>query len=91
MISISPVPHIRMDEAQKYYGMASFGGALKYTLVLNTDSPLINAINKMDNGENKDASIKYVYDLARLSHGSLSPEDIEGFIVRSAKMLEKTL
>lgn len=81
----------RMDEAQKYYGMASLGGNLKYTLVLNTDSPLIKAINKMDAGENKESSIKYVYDLARLSHGSLSPEDIERFIESSAKMLEKTL
>lgn len=81
----------RMDEAQKYYGMANLGGNLKYTLILNTDSPLINTINKLDDGEDKESGIKYVYDLARLSHGSLSPDDVEGFIERSAKLLEKTL
>ncbi len=81
----------RMDEAQKYYGMANLGGNLKYTLVLNTDSTLIQAINKMDDDEKKQNSVKYVYDLARLSHGTLPAEDIERFIENSASLLEKSL
>ena len=81
----------RMDEAQKYYGMANFGGNLKYTLVLNTDNALIQTINKMEESDKKEASIKYVYDLARLNNGTLSPEDVEKFIENSATLLEKSL
>ncbi len=81
----------RMDEAQKYYGMPNMNGALKYTLVLNTDSTLINTINKMNDGEKKEAAVKYVYDLARLQHGSLSPEDVAAFVESSAKLLEETV
>ena len=81
----------RMDEAQRYYGMANMGGMLKYTLVLNTESSLVQAVNKMEDGEKKEKSVKYVYDLARLAHGSLTPEDISAFIENSAEILEKTL
>ncbi len=81
----------RMEEAQKYYGMSGLGGMLKYTLVLNTSSKLMQSVNAMDDGENKDKAIKYVYDLARLAHGSLKPEDISSFISESADILEKTL
>jgi molecular chaperone HtpG len=81
----------RMDEAQKYYGMPNMGGALKYTLVLNTESSLIGAINKMNDDEKKENAVKYVYDLARLQHGSLSPEDVAAFVENSAKLLEETV
>ena len=81
----------RMDEAQKYYGMGNLGGNLKYTLVLNTDNTLIQAINKMEEGEKKQTSVKYVYDLARLNNGTLSPEDVAKFIENSANLLEKSL
>lgn len=81
----------RMEEAQRYYGMQNMGGMLKYTLVLNTESSLVQAINKMDDGEKKEQSVKYVYDLARLQHGTLSSEDVSSFIENSAKLLEDTL
>jgi len=81
----------RMEEAQKYYGMSGLGGMLKYTLVFNTKSPLMETINKMDDGEAKDSAVKYVYDLARIGHGSMKPEDISSFIARSADILNKTL
>ena len=81
----------RMEEAQRYYGMPAMGGMLKYTLVLNTASPLIESLNTMANGAEKEAAVKYVYDLARLAYGSLSAEDITSFIKESAEILEKTL
>ena len=81
----------RMEEAQRYYGMQNMGGMLKYTLVLNTESTLIQSINKMDDENKKETSLKQVYDLARLSHGSLSPEDLSAFVERSAQILENTL
>ena len=80
----------RMEEAQRYYGM-TMGGALRYTLVLNTQSSLTERINKMEDGETKKKTVKYVYDLARLNHGSLSPEDTAAFIEASAELLEKTV
>lgn len=81
----------RMDETQKYYGMPSMGNMLKYTLILNTSNPLVESINALDDGENKDKAIKYVYDLARLGQGSLSPEEINDFIKASAENLKGTL
>ena len=81
----------RMDETQKYYGMPSMGNMLKYTLILNTASPLVESINALDIGENKDRAIRYVYDLARLGQGALSPEEINGFIKASAENLKGTL
>ncbi len=81
----------RMDEAQRYYGMANMGGMLKYTLVLNTESELIKNINTMADETKKEKSVKYVYDLARLSHGSMKPEEIGAFVEESANLLEKTL
>ena len=81
----------RMDETQKYYGMPSMGNMLKYTLILNTSNPLVESINALDDGENKDRAIKYVYDLARLGQGSLSPEEINDFIKASAENLKGTL
>lgn len=81
----------RMDETQKYYGMPSMGNMLKYTLILNTSNPLVESINALDNGENKDKAIKYVYDLARLGQGSLSPEEINDFIKASAENLKGNL
>ncbi len=81
----------RMDETQKYYGMPSMGNMLKYTLILNTSNPLVESINALDDGENKNKAIKYVYDLARLGQGSLSPEEINDFIKASAENLKGTL
>lgn len=81
----------RMDETQKYYGMPSMGNMLKYTLILNTSNPLVESINALDDGENKDRAIRYVYDLARLGQGSLSPEEINDFIKASAENLKGTL
>lgn len=81
----------RMDETQKYYGMPSMGNMLKYTLILNTSNPLVESINALDDGENKDKAIKYVYDLARLGQGSLSPEEINDFIKASAENLKGNL
>ncbi len=81
----------RMDETQKYYGMPSMGNMLKYTLILNTSNPLVESINALDDGENKNKAIKYVYDLARLGQGSLSPEEINDFIKASAENLKGNL
>lgn len=79
----------RMDEAQRYYGMNNLGG-LKYTLLLNTESDLIKNINSMQDENKKQKSIKYVYDLARLSHGSMKAEELSEFVERSAELLEQS-
>ncbi len=81
----------RMEETQKYYGMSTMGNMLKYTLILNTSNPLVESINKMTEGEEKTKAVKYVYDLARLGQGSLSPEEIGEFIKTSAENLAKNL
>lgn len=81
----------RMEEAQRYYGMANMGGMLKYTLVLNTESPLIQSLNKLTDDDKKQKSLSYVYSLAKLSHGSMKPEDISAFVEASAELLENQM
>lgn len=81
----------RMDEAQKYYGMPSFGAGIKYTLVLNTKNELCKKVNTLSDGEGKDKAVKYIFDLARLAGGKLESDKLAQFISESAKNLEKTL
>ena len=80
-----------MDEAQKYYGMANMNMPIKYTFVLNTKNPLCEKINLMADGENKDKAINYVYTLAKLSGGAITPEELSQFVKNSAQILEESL
>lgn len=58
------------------------------TLVLNTDSKLIAKIAETENEEAVRLA-RHVYDLARLSHGSLEGDDLVEFLKRSREILEE--
>lgn len=63
----------------------------KKTFVVNTNSPLINAVIKHKNKETAKEILLHLYQLAQLSQKELAPKDLPQFIQRSSKVLEKLL
>lgn len=63
-----------------------FGGAGE-TLVLNANHPLVQYVLKNKDGENTAKICWQLYDLASLSHGSLSPERMTEFVARSNEIM----
>lgn len=66
---------------------------IKQTLILNTDASLVTKLCLLDETSGKEDMTKSlaleIYDLARLSHGSLESEDLLRFLTRSHKLLEE--
>nr|NGX62282.1 Chaperone protein HtpG [Chlamydiota bacterium] len=83
---------LRDQLAYRNQEMASAASSfVKPTLVVNTNSKLIQAIQK---AELKDPELAKemahsVYDLARLSQKEMEPEALAAFIIRNQKVLEK--
>ena len=80
----------RMQDMMKMYNMygmdpGMFGG--QETLVLNANHPLVKYL--AENKESAHAAVicEQLYDLALLSHGSLSPERMTKFIARTNEMM----
>ncbi len=82
----------RMREMYRAYGqqMAGMADMFKdeFTLVLNSSNPLISKLSALD-GETEATVIDHIYDLAKISHSPLSPDQMTKFIERSNKLLEK--
>ena len=81
----------RMQDMMKMYNMGGmdpsmFGGAGE-TLVVNVNHPLVQYVLEHKEGENVEKICRQLYDLAKLSHGSLSPERMTDFISRSNELL----
>jgi molecular chaperone HtpG len=90
----------RMQEMQKMY-MKQMGGEkdmdlssmfpIKQVLVVNADSPLVGKLAAMSEIPGKEEKTfllaLHIYDLARLSHGSLDPTGMATFLDRSTKLL----
>jgi len=65
--------------------------AQKHTFVINTNSPVIEAIRKQkDKGFAKEL-LTHLYQLSLLSQKELSPSELPHFIERSSKVMEKLL
>ena len=66
---------------------------LQQTLVINEDQPLVSRLQALaeipGREEQAELLIRQIYDLARLGHGSLSADDMAGFLKRSASLLDK--
>lgn len=64
---------------------------IRRTLVVNTDQSLITKLCLLQETAGKEEQAKElareIYDLARLSHGSLEAEELAAFLKRSAKIL----
>ena len=59
------------------------------TLVLNVNHPLVQFVQEHKDSEVSVEVSKQLYDLALLSHGSLSPERMAEFITRSNELMLK--
>ncbi len=90
MITVSEESR-RMQEMMKMYTMpgmdASMFGAGGETLVLNYNNKLVQYVLGHKDGVHTNAICEQLYDLAALSHGSLTPERMTGFIARSNELM----
>lgn len=88
MITVSEESR-RMADMMKMYSM--YGGAdmfpVSETLVLNANNQLVKFVLNHKDGENTGKICEQLYDLAKLAHGSLSPERMTKFIARSGEIM----
>ena len=82
----------RMKDMQQ---MGGGGGAMfmgdmpdSYNLVANSNNPVFNQIIEEKEDEKKDALVKQLYDLARLSQNLLKGEELTNFIKRSVDIIK---
>lgn len=83
----------RLRDQMAYHNQSVSHAFLKPTLVVNTNSKLINSIYSMEQKDPKLAEemVKQVYDLACLSQRELAPENLSAFVERSTEILEKLM
>lgn len=78
----------RMQDMMKMYNMdPSMFGKEGQTLVLNANHTLVKYILEHKESEYTDTICEQLYDLALLSHGSLTPEGMTKFISRSNEIM----
>ncbi len=90
MITVSEESR-RMQDMMKMYNMygmdpSMFGGAGE-TLVLNANNSLVQYVLAHEEGANTEKICQQLYDLASLSHGSLTPERMTKFIARTNEIM----
>ena len=80
---------------ESYSGNIHMGGDMSMfgdegqTLILNINHPLVKTVLENKDGELTPSICEQLYDLALLSHGSLSPERMTAFIKRSNELMMK--
>ena len=78
----------RMQDMSAMYGMDfGYGEKPKVSIVLNSRCRIVQAIPNLED-ENKKLVCQYVYDLATLSHRSLTADEMADFMKHSLKVLE---
>ncbi len=81
----------RMQDMMKMYAMNGMGmgafGEEGETLILNANHPLVQYVTEHQDGENVQTICEQLYDLAKLQHAPLSPEDMTKFIARSNEIM----
>ncbi len=78
------------DMQQMGGGGAMFMGDMpdSYNLVANSNSPVFSQLAEEKEEEKKDAMVKQLYDLARLSQNLLKGEELTNFIKRSIEIIK---
>lgn len=81
----------RMQDMMKMYSMNGMDmgmfGSEGETLVLNASHPLVQYVTAHQDGENVQMICEQLYDLAKLQHAPLSPEDMTRFVSRSNEIM----
>ena len=81
-----------MQDMMKMYSVYGGGADLfpaSETLVLNANNSLVNMCWQIRTGEKTAVLCEQLYDLAKLAHGSLSPERMTKFIARSSELMKE--
>ncbi len=90
MITVSE-ENRRMQDMMKMYNMygmdPSMFGNVGETLVLNANNKLVQYVLAHEEGDLTEKICKQLYDMASLSHGSLTPERMTQFIARSNEIM----
>ncbi len=79
----------RMEEMMKLYAMSGMGMPTfptEATLTVNTASPLISKLSAME-GEKKEKTAAYLYQLALLSQRKLTAEELQSFLANGYDVL----
>ena len=82
----------RMQDMMKMYSMYGGGSDMfpaEETLVLNANNGLVKYVLANKDGEKTPMLCEQLYDLAKLAHGSLSPERMTKFIARSSEIMKE--
>ena len=77
----------RIQDMMAMYGMAKGAVGDDSTLVLNAGNKLVQYVKDHADGENTALLCAQIYDLARLAHGPLEPDDMTAFMERSNKLM----
>ncbi len=90
MITVSE-ENRRMQDMMKMYNMygmdPSMFGSVGETLVLNANNKLVQYVLAHEEGDLTEKICRQLYDMASLSHGSLTPERMTQFIARSNEIM----
>jgi len=89
MITVSEESR-RIQEMMKMYSAQGMGMGMfpvAETLVLNANNSLVKYVLKNKDAENTGKICEQLYDLAKLAHGSLTPERMTKFIARSSEIM----
>ena len=81
-----------MQDMMKMYSMYGGGADMfptEETLVLNANNGLVKYVLNNKDGEKTLMLCEQLYDLAKLAHGSLSPERMTKFIARSSEIMKE--
>lgn len=80
----------RMAEMSKMFGNMDFGvPKAGETFVVNSKNPLVIKICEIKDSDTKNLLARQVYDMARLSHKTLSGDDLTAFLKRSNDLYMK--
>ena len=91
MITVSEESR-RMQDMMKMYSVYGGGEGLfpsSETLVLNANNSLVKYVLAHKDEEKTGILCEQLYDLAKLAHGSLSPERMTKFIARSSEIMKE--
>lgn len=82
----------RMQDMMRMYNMGggnnmAMFGTMGQTLILNANNTLVKYIFEHKESDNVDMFCEQLYDLAMLSHGPLTPEQMTKFVTRSNEIL----
>ena len=90
MITVSE-ENRRMQDMMKMYNMygmdPSMFGSVGENLVLNANNKLVQYVLAHEEGDLTEKICRQLYDMASLSHGSLTPERMTQFIARSNEIM----